>query len=137
MPDFYASIFLSILQEKISDLMLKDKLLKFLKLDGFIESLTAYVETRVELLKIEVKEEIVNILIKATLALIVAFSFLFFLLFISVAMAFWLGKSIGMVGSFSVVAGIYLLLMFILLLSRESISDKLKKKLTEDTTKKK
>ena len=117
--------------------MLKDKLLKFLKLDGFIESLTAYVETRVELLKIEVKEEIVTILVKATLALIVAVSFLFFLLFISVAIAYWIGKSIGMIGGFSIVGGGYFLLMVILLLSRESIGDRLRKKLIEDTTKKK
>lgn len=115
--------------------MLKDKILKFLKLDGFIESLTGYVETRVELLKIEVKEEIVNLLIKATLFLIVAFSFLFFLVFISIALALWIGKSIGLISSFSIVAGIYLFLMILLLLAKDSIKEKLKKKLLEVTKK--
>ena len=37
--------------------MLKDTLAKFFKVDSLIENLTGFVETRVELLKIEVKED--------------------------------------------------------------------------------
>jgi len=112
--------------------MLKDKILKFLKLDGFIESLTGYVETRVELLKMEVKEEIVKLLIKASLFFIVAFSFSFFLLFISVALAFWIGESTGLIGSFAIVAGIYLILMLVIVLSKDRIKRNLKRKLLEE-----
>ena len=117
--------------------MLSDKILKFLKLDGLIESLTGYVETRVELLKVEVKEEIVTLLIKALLFLIIAFSCLFFLLFISLSLAFWIGNTMGMTASFSIVAGIYFLVMILLFLFKDSIREKLKKKFLEEVKTKK
>ena len=44
--------------------MLKDRVLKFLKLDGLVDGLSGYIETRVSLLKIEVKEEIIELISK-------------------------------------------------------------------------
>jgi len=117
--------------------MLKDKILKFLKLDGFVESLVGYVESRVELLKVEVKEEIVKLLVKASLFFIIIISFLFFLVFASAALALWIGELTGLIGSFAIVAGIYLLIMIILFSSRESIKRNLKRRLLEEVKQKK
>ena len=37
---------------------IKDSIFKFLRLDNLVENLSGYVETRIELVKLEVREEI-------------------------------------------------------------------------------
>lgn len=108
--------------------MFKDTLLKFLNLEGLISNLTGYIETRVELLKIEVKEDLAKTVAKLVVVLTVALAGLFFLLFMSVAGAYWLGKSLGMIRGFAIVAGFYGLVMIILLLFRKNITKELEKK---------
>src|SRR5688572_10241369 len=55
--------------------MLKDTLSKFFKVDSLLGNLTGYVETRVELLKIEVKEDVAKGLAQAVSYLFIAFVF--------------------------------------------------------------
>ena len=111
--------------------MLKDTILKFLKLDGFIDSLMGYVETRVELLKIEIKEDLAKSMAKVALILVLAFSFTVFVLFMSVSLAFWIAQSVGTVGGFAAVGGFYFTLAIILVLLRKPLSHSLEKKLIE------
>lgn len=111
--------------------MLKDTVLKFLKLDGFIESLTGYVETRVELLKMEVREDIAKALAKLSLFFVLAFSFVIFLVFISIALALWIGESLGLVLGFAIVAAVYLLITLTCLLFKKPISKNLEKTLLD------
>ena len=111
--------------------MLKDALLKFLKLEGLINNLTRYIETRMELFKLEVKEELAKSMAKLLVMLLLAFAFTFFLLFISVAAAYFLGESVGIFNGFLIIAVFYLVVALSLFLSRKSIIEKMERKLLD------
>jgi uncharacterized membrane protein YqjE len=117
--------------------VLKDTLLKFFKMDSLIENITGYVETRIELLKIEIKEDVAKGLAKALVFIVVAAALTLFVLLISIAAAFKIGESVGTFGGFAIVAGIYLLLGLFLFLFRDSITGKLEEQLTEIMKKRK
>ena len=112
-------------------------MLKFLKLDSVIENLTGYVEARIELTKIEIREEITKGLSKVALFMLMGAVFTLFVVLISVAIAHLIGKSIGAFGGFAVVAGFYLLLGLLLFIFRESIGEKLQDYLAKTMKKKK
>jgi Mn2+/Fe2+ NRAMP family transporter len=97
--------------------VLKDSILKFLKMDSLIEHMTGYVETRIELLKIEMV--------------------LLFILLISVAGAYKIAESVGTSGGFTIVASIYLLVGLIIYAFRNSITEKLESRFQEKMNKKK
>ncbi|SKC76847.1 phage holin family protein [Ohtaekwangia koreensis] len=117
--------------------MIKESVLKFLKLDSLVQNLTGYVETKVELMKLEIKEDLAKGLSRVAVFIVLAFTFVLFIVFFSVAVAFKLGESMGTFGGFAVVAGFYLLLAIVTFLSRENIFNKLEKELGELMTKKK
>jgi uncharacterized membrane protein YqjE len=114
--------------------MLKDTLLKFFKLDGLVNNLTGYVETRIELLKYEIKEDMAKAIARLSLVLLTALLFTFFLLFISVSVAIKLGEVWGNFVGFGIVAGFYLLLMLIIVLFRKPISKSLEEKIKTNIT---
>jgi uncharacterized membrane protein YqjE len=114
--------------------MLKDTLLKFFKLDGLINTLTGYVETRIELLKYEIKEDMAKAISRLALVLVVALLFTFFLLFISVSIAIKVGESLGNFAGFGIVSSFYLVLLLIIVLFRESISKNLEEKIKKHIT---
>jgi len=105
--------------------MFKDSLSKFFKIDNLLNNLTGYLETRVELLKIEVKEELAKSLAKAVAYLFIAFIATLFLTFFSIAVALLLSASLGNFAGFSIVGGAYFLVAIILFLSREKLISKL------------
>ena len=109
--------------------MLKDTLLKLFKLDGLVNNLTGYVETRIELMKFEIKEDMARAIAKVSILLVLAVFFVFFLLFASAAVAHKIGESLGSFAGYGIVAGFYLLLLLIIILLREPISKGLEKKL--------
>lgn len=116
--------------------MIKEAILKLLKLDGLVDSLTGYVEGRIELMKYELKEDLARGLAKVSLLFLAALLFTFFLIFISVAIAFKLSESMGEFTGFGIVAGFYLLLLIGIVLFRNSISRSLEKKLKNLITQK-
>ena len=101
--------------------MFKDTLSKFFKVDSLLSNLTGYVETRVELLKVEVKEDLAKALAKAVSYFLIGFISALFLTFVSVALALLLGQRLGNFVGFSIVAGIYLMTALILWFSREKL----------------
>lgn len=117
--------------------MLKDSVLKFLKLDSLIDNLTGYVESRIELTKLELKEDIAKSLSKVLLFMLMGAVFTLFVVLISVAVAHLISKSLGAFGGFAVVAGFYLLLTLLLYAFRDSIGEKLQEHLVEIMKKKK
>ena len=117
--------------------MIKDTLLKFFKLDGLVNNLTGYVETRIELLKYEIKEDLSRTISKLALVILLALLFTFFLLFISVSIAIKIGESLGNFTGFGIVAAFYFVIMLILVLFRESISKSLEEKIKQHITHKK
>jgi uncharacterized membrane protein YqjE len=109
--------------------MIKETILKFLKLDGLMNSVTGYFEGRIELMKYEIKEDLARGLAKVSILMLAALLFAFFLIFISVAIAFKLSESMGEFNGFGIVAAFYLLLLAGIVLFRNSISKSLEKKL--------
>jgi uncharacterized membrane protein YqjE len=117
--------------------VLKDSVLKFLKLDSLIEHLTGYVEARIELTKLEIKEDIAKGLSKVLLFILMGAVFFLFIILISVAVAHLIAKSIGAFGGFAIVAGFYLLLAILLFAFRDAITEKLQEQLVQIMNKKK
>jgi uncharacterized membrane protein YqjE len=101
---------------------IKDTIFKFLRLDNLLENLSGYVEARIELLKIEIREDIAKVLAKAIMILIVVFLAFIFLLFLSVGFAHYLNNFFEktQVG-YWIVAGIYGVPCLIFILFRKSI----------------
>ena len=94
-------------------------LLKFLKIEGIANSLTALIESKIELAKVEFKEELSVILSKMLISFILLIIGLFFLLFSSIALAFYIGSLFDkqFIG-FSIVSSAYLLIFAILYFTR-------------------
>jgi hypothetical protein len=111
-----------------SRIMLKETLLKFFKLDGLVDNLTGYIESRIALMKYEVKEDIAKSLARVSMLLLFVLVFTFFMLFISVAVAMKIGESMGSFAGFSIVAAFYVLLLIIMMILREPIGKSLEKK---------
>ena len=135
LPEFYkSSLYIAPLDLHI---VLKDSILKFLKLDGLIESLTGYIESRIELTKLEIKEDIAMGLAKVLLAILLGVVFTLFIILISIAVAHLIAKSLGAFGGFAIVAGFYLIVGMLLLAFRNAISEKLQDYLMKIMKKKK
>ena len=107
--------------------MFKDTLSKIVKVDNLINNLTGYVESKVELLKIEVKEELARSLAKVVAYLLIAFIIALFIVFISVAVGLHLAGIYGPFTGFAIVAGVYLIAGLILWLSRKQLISKFEK----------
>jgi uncharacterized membrane protein YqjE len=116
--------------------VLKEKLLKFLKMDSLIDNLTGYVEARIELMKIEIKEEVAKGIAKALVMIVVMAVLMLSVLLISMAVAYKIGEAVGTFGGFAIVGGFYLLAGLTVYLLRDSISDRLEKQLDEKMKKK-
>ena len=117
--------------------MLKETLSKFFKVDSLLSNLTGYVETRVELLKVEVKEDLSKGLAQAIAYLFIFFVFAVFLIFLSVGAALWLGSSVGPVLGFCIISVVYLIIGTILWFSRARIIEDLETRLSVMMKKKK
>jgi uncharacterized membrane protein YqjE len=112
--------------------MLKDTLLKLFKLDGLINNLAGYIETRIELLKYEIKEDMAKAISRLMVVLLMAMLLTFFLLFISVSIALWIGEKTGTIAGFGMVAGFYFVLMLITVALRNPITKVLKEKIKKN-----
>jgi hypothetical protein len=117
--------------------MLRDSIARFFKVDSLISNLTGYVETRIELLKVEAKEELSKGLSNVIVFLLLAFVFALVVVFISVSLAFLIGAWAGVIGGFAIVGGIYLLAGIILVVKREPLTKALEKKIASMFKKKK
>jgi hypothetical protein len=116
--------------------MLKDRILKFLKLEGLMDTLSDYVETKIALLKLEIKEEVIELLAKVLIGLLIFGSMVFTLLLLSFSAAYAIGVNLGMAMGFIIVAGFYLIVMIIFFVFRKELSSTLEIKLNEITKKK-
>jgi amino acid transporter len=117
--------------------VLKDTLLKFLKMDSLIENITGYVETRIELLKLEIKEEIAKSLSKALVYVVIVGVVMLFVLLISMAGAYKIAEYVGTSGGFTIVAVVYLLVGLLVYAFRNSITERLEQRFQEKMNKKK
>ena len=102
---------------------IKDSIFKFLRLDNLVKSLSGYLETRVELVKIEVREEIIKVV---SHGLMIGFCFLLamlFLIFLSIGLANYISTYYGTTFTgYWIVAGAFGLICLIVIFLRKSIS---------------
>ncbi len=101
---------------------IKDTIFKFLRLDNLIENISGYVEARIELLKIEIREDVAKVLARALMVLIIVLLAVLFLLFFSVGLAHFLNSFFAepYLG-YWIVAGIYGLPCLIFIIFRKQI----------------
>lgn len=105
--------------------MLKETLSKFFKVDSLLSNLTGYFEARVELIKVELKEDLSKGLARGVSYLGIAFFFALMLTFLSIAAALLIGKSLGVIAGFGIVGLVYLIFGFILWFNRTKLIAKM------------
>ena len=105
--------------------MIKERILKMLKLDSLIDSLSGYVESRFELFKIEIKEDVVRMIVQVLVLLIIAICAIFVLLLLTLGGVYYLGSLLGMLAGAMIMAGLYLLILIVLISFRKRISNAL------------
>lgn len=109
---------------------LKDTIFKFLKLENLVDNISGYIEARIELIKIEIREDIARFLARAMLLMITLFLGLLVLLFCSIGLAHFLNSVLDhKTAGFWIVAGIYGVPCLILILFRKSIGHSLEQRL--------
>lgn len=102
---------------------IKDTLFKFLRVDNLANNVTGYVETRVKLLKIEIKEDVAKALSKSLAQATIFFFAFLFLIFFSIGMAEFLNTLFtNSFEGYLIISGIYLLLFLVFLFLRKSVN---------------
>ena len=99
-----------------------------LKIEDVIENLTGYLEARVELIKLDVKDQSVRVGVATLVWGLVGFFGLMALAFLSVAAAIVLGHWLGLAWGFVVVAGFYSLIGLALVASKKRLQKEVEKR---------
>src|SRR5437868_15446995 len=90
---------------------------KFLRLDNLIENLSGYVETRLELLKLEVREEIIKLISHGLMIGVCVLLGLLFLIFLSIGLANYISTYYGTTFTgYWIVSGAYAIICLIIIL---------------------
>ena len=112
----------------------KKGLFSFFNIDSIIENLTGYVEKRIALFKIELKDDLALATARIIIYLILSLSLFMILLFLSIAGAVLLNKIFDSASlGFFIIAGIYLIIFAIFFFLKDApwMEDKLKNKLLD------
>ena len=111
---------------------LKDIIFKFLRLDGLLEHLSGYVDARVQLLKVEIREDIAKALAKTIIYTVIFFLAFLFLIFLSLGLAHFLNRYFEYAyAGYWIVAGIYGTALLICLIFRNNIHRNFEHRLSE------
>lgn len=115
-----------------------ESILKFLKLDSLIGHVTGYVEARIELMKVEIREDIAKSMARAIVLLTLILVSFLFLLFLSIGLAHFITSYVhsAYLGYWSV-AGLYGILFLLLFLFRKNIYAAFESKFAEAIKRKK
>jgi uncharacterized membrane protein YqjE len=112
---------------------LKEILLKFFKLDSIVDHISGYVESRVALVKMEIREEIAGILSRTLMIIVMMLIAFLLLLFFSAGIAWYLNTVFGDdFAGFFLVGGFYLLLLILMIAFRKSLLKSLEKKFASE-----
>lgn len=117
-----ASTILSILHKGNLGRMMMDRILKMLKFDNLFDKLTGYLESRVEIIKFEIKEDLVGLLSRIVVASLISVCLVFALLLFSLGLANYLGSMVGPTQGLAIVGGFYILVLLALLIFHKEIS---------------
>ena len=109
-----------------------DSILKFLKLDSLVNHVTGYVEARIELMKVEMREDIARTVARAIVLVALLFAGFLCLLFLSIGLAHFIIAYVqsAYIGYWSVAIlyGVFFILLF---LFRKPIHEVFERKLKE------
>jgi hypothetical protein len=97
---------------------MENKFLKFLKLDGLVDSLKGYIDAKLQMLKIDLEEKVSGIIASLFFVVLLAFCFIMMLIFLSLALGNYLNAifNSSYLG-FAVLGLFYLILVIILALN--------------------
>jgi uncharacterized membrane protein YqjE len=116
---------------------IKDSIFKFLKLDNLIGSLTGYVETRLELYKIEIREDVGKALSKALVYAVLGFFAFLFLIFFSIGLAHFINSFLTVTyAGYWIVAAFYGVTFFLMIIFKKDIDSNFEKRFVEMTKRK-
>jgi hypothetical protein len=94
----------------------KSKLFKFLRIDAILENLTGLIEARMELAKLEIKEEVAKVGARIIAGVVLAFLLVMIIIFMSITLATWLNYLLESVFfGYLIVTGFYLLVLVLLI----------------------
>ena len=94
---------------------MENSFFKFFKLDGIIEHIKGYIETRIELFKIEVQEKAAKIITSLVFVVLLSFSFIMLLIFMSLALGNYLNSLFNnSYMGFAILALFYLIMVIVL-----------------------
>ena len=117
--------------------MFKEGIAKFLKLDHLMENLTGYVETRIELVKYDLKEDLSKGAAKILVYLGLGVIATFFMFFTTFAVAYMLADYLGTFEGFAIVSACYLVLGLVLYWNRAYFINRAEKEIKEAIKEKK
>jgi hypothetical protein len=101
---------------------IKDRIIKFLKLDSVIDNVVGYAESRLALMKIEVREEVANILSRGLMIMILFLIGFLVVLFLSLGLAQYLNTFFEEeYAGYILTAGFFGLLLLVLVLLRKNL----------------
>ena len=96
-------------------------------IEAVVIKIEAYVKTNLELVKLQAVDKTADITSKLISRTLFFIAFSFFALFINIGLSFWLGEILGKdYYGFAIVAGFYLLLSIVLMMTHRSIIYKIK-----------
>ncbi|HAC25849.1 MAG TPA: hypothetical protein DCE81_13130 [Cytophagales bacterium] len=111
---------------------IKESIFKFLRLDNLIRHLTGYVETRLELFKLEIKEEVARAIAHLVVLVFLVLFGLMLLLFLSIGVAQWLNAYLGQTATgYFVVGGVYFLLFLLFIIFKKPIDARIERAVRE------
>ena len=111
---------------------LKEIIFKFLRLDGVFSHLSGYLEARIELLKIEIREEVAKVIAGAMLFAVIFFFVTMFMIFLSIGLAQFLNQFFeASYAGYWIVAGIYLAGLLSFMIFRKGILKNFEKHLAD------
>lgn len=106
----------------------------FNKIESLISNLLEYINTRIEILKLEAIEKISSVIASLIAGAVLGCFLVLFCIFASIALAFLVGEWVGSYwAGFLIIAGLYLLIGLIVWLSRErTIKGRIRNRLTRE-----
>lgn len=111
---------------------LKEILLKFFKLESIYNNVTGYVESRVALVKLEIREEVAQILSRSLIIMLMFLAGFLFVLFLSIGLAEYLnGYFEGPYAGYVIMAGFFAVVLLILVIFRKALFKSLEKQFVE------
>ncbi|MES2799245.1 MAG: hypothetical protein V4638_04455 [Bacteroidota bacterium] len=96
-------------------------------IEAVVIKIESYVKTNIELVKLQAVDKTADITSKLISRTLFIIAFSFFALFINIGLSYWFGDLLGKdYYGFAIVAGFYLLLSILLMISHRSIIFKIK-----------